>query len=139
MVKMPSKATIEANFRRAIPGVANSYKAGIESTTNWKQSAVDGQDLYVTAMQNQNVLARRLKGLGKVSDAEWRNAALLKGVSRIGPGMEAGASKQAAGYEPIRVALEQVTLTARTSDPMQNIDNRVKPIVQAAMNASGKY
>lgn len=138
MVKMPSKQAIEQAYRSAIPVVSGRYKTGVEGTQNWKQAAIDGQGLYVQRMQDQSVLARREKGLAKVSDADWKNNALNKGVSRIGPGMEAGAAKQAAGYEPIRVALEGVTLVPRTTDPMQNIDNRVKPIVQAAVNAANK-
>lgn len=138
MVKMPSKQQIEQNYRSAIPVVAGRYKAGIAATNDWKQKSIEGQGLYVQRMQDQSVLARREKGLAKVTDQDWQKNALDKGVSRIGAGMEAGAAKQSAGYEPIRVALEQVTLQARTTDPMQNIDNRVKPIVKAAMDAANR-
>lgn len=138
MVKMPSKQAIEQAYRSAIPVVSGRYKTGVEGTQNWKQAAIDGQGLYVQKMQDTSVLARREKGLNKVSDADWKTGALNKGVSRIGPGMEAGAAKQSAGYEPIRAALESVNLPPRTADPMSNIDNRVKPIVQAAIQAANK-
>lgn len=138
MVKIKSQAQIRAAYESAIPVVAGRYKVGVEGTNNWQSKAIEGQALYVTRMQDQSVLSRREKGLQKVSDAEWKQNALNKGVSRIGPGMQAGAGKQAANYEPIRLAIEATTLAPRTGDAMQNIDNRVKPIVQAAMNAAGK-
>lgn len=138
MVRMPTQAAIRQAYESAIPVVAGRYKTGVEGTTGWKESAVAGQGLYVQRMQDSQVLARREKGLQKVTDQDWKNAALAKGVQRIGAGMQAGAAKQAQNYEPIRTALEQVSLQPRTADPMQNIDNRVKPIVQAAINASGK-
>lgn len=138
MVKMPSQQAIRQAYESAIPVVAGRYKTGVEGTNNWKQAAVDGQGLYVQRMQDASVLARREKGLSKVSDQDWKAAALNKGVSRIGAGMQAGSAKQAANYEPIRSALEGVTLPARTADPMANIDARVKPIVQAAINAANK-
>ena len=138
MVKMPSKAQIETNYRGSIPVVSQRYKAGVESTTDWKEKAVNGQDLYVTKMQDGNVLDRRRKGLEKVSNEDWRKNAVLKGVNRIGPGMEAGASKQAAGYEPIRQALEGLTLPPRSANAMANIDGRVKAVVQTAIDAANK-
>ena len=138
MVKMPSKAQIEQAYRSAIPVVSGRYKTGIEGTSNWKQAAIDGQTLYVQKMQDQSVRARREKGLNAVSDADWKNNALNKGVSRIGPGMEASAAKQANGYEPVRLAMEGLTLAPRVADANTNIDNRVKPVVAAAKAAVGK-
>lgn len=138
MVKMPSQQAIKNAYLSAIPVVSGRYKAGVEGTNNWQASAIAGQGLYVARMQDAAVLSRREKGLQRVSDQEWKQNALDKGVSRIGPGMTAGANKQAMNYEPIRVALESVSLPPRTADPMANIDARVKPIVQAAINASGK-
>ena len=102
MVKMPSQAEIQKRYQGSIPLVSDRYKTGVEGTTDWKQKALDGQDLYVTRMQDQSVLDRRRTGLDKVSDAEWKTNAIGKGVSRIGPGMTAAVGKQSAGYEPVR-------------------------------------
>jgi hypothetical protein len=138
MVKVKSRAIREANYRAAIPGVAAKYKNAVQATTGVIEAAKAGQGLYVERMTDSNVLARRLSGLNKVTDADWQNGAANKGASRIGPGMEAAASKQAANYDPIAQALEAVSLPPRTSDANTNIDNRVKPIVAAMKRAAGK-
>lgn len=138
MVRMPSRAEIEQRYRSAIPQVPARYKAGVEKTSGWKEAAIQGQALYEARMQDPNVLKRREKGLQNVSDADWKNNVLAKGVQRIATGMESSASKQSANYEPIRAALESVTLPPRSADPMANIDNRVKPIVKAIVDAANK-
>jgi hypothetical protein len=138
MVKMPSQAQIQQRYTSAIPIVSDRYKNGVEGTTNWKQSAIDGQGLYVQKMQDMSVLNRRQSGLEKISETEWKQNALSKGVQRIGPGMTAGAAKQASGYEPVRKELEALTLAPRVADSNTNIDNRVKAVVAASKRAVGK-
>lgn len=137
-MKMPTQATIKKNYQGAIGIVGERYRTGIEGTTGWKDAAVAGQGLYVQRMQDQSVLARREKGLQKVTDADWKQNALNKGVTRIGPGMSAAVDKQAQGYEPVRAALESLTLAPRVADANTNIDNRVKAVVAAAKQAVGK-
>jgi len=139
MVFVPDKATRKAKYDAAIGQVPGSYKAGVQRVTDWKEKAISGQGLYETQMQNSNVLKRREVALQKVSNDSWRQAAAEKGSVRIADGMRAGSQKQADNYEPIAQALRGVNLPDRTADPMANIDNRVKPVVKAAMEASGKY
>jgi len=138
MVKMPSQSQIQQRYTSAVAVVPERYKNGIDGTTDWKPKALAGQNLYVQRMQDPGVLSRREKGLQRVTDADWKGKALAVGVQRIGPGMSAGAAKQAANYEPVRKALEGLTLPERTADAMANIDARVKPVVQAAKQAVGK-
>lgn len=138
MVFVPDKAQRRAAYERSIGSVPASYKAGVESTQGWQKAAMDGQQLYEQRMQDTNVLRRRANSLAKVSDQDWKTKASAIGSQRIAAGMQAGAQKQADNYEPIAEALRGVVLTARTGDAMSNIDNRVKPIVQAAINASPK-
>lgn len=138
MVFVPDKATRKARYEKAIASVPSAYKDGVEKVQGWKEAALAGQDLYEARMRDASVLARREKGLSKVSDSDWKTNTINKGVQRIAAGMQAGASKQADNYEPIAEALRNVSLPQRTSDPMANIDARCKPIVQAAVNASPK-
>jgi len=72
--------------------------------------------------------------VSNVSNAEWQAAAANKGAARIGPGMQAGADKRTRNFEPFRTAIESVTLPDRTTDPIANVDARVKPIVQALVD-----
>jgi len=138
MVKVKDKQTCEANYRVAISSVPAKYKAGVQRTSGVIQAAKDGQALYVARMQDQSVLDRRLKGLEKVTDQDWQIGAINKGSNRIGPGMEAGAAKQSANWDPCRQALTALNLPARVADSNANIDNRVKPVVAAMKQAVGK-
>jgi hypothetical protein len=48
--------------------------------------------------------------------------------------MQAGASKREANFEPYRQELASLELPAKTSDPMQNVQNRVGGIAVALHN-----
>lgn len=136
MVNVPDKATRKAAYERAIGGVPASYKAGIDATQGWKAAALGGQQLYEERMRDPQVLGKRARSLEKVNEQDWKNKASTIGSTRIAAGMQANSQKQADNYEPIAEALRGVSLPTRSADPMQNIDNRVKPIVQAAVNAA---
>lgn len=138
MVKVKDRATREKNYRAAIAQVPSKYRDAVSKTTGVIDAAVRAQGLYEEMMRRDEVLRRREQGLRKVTDADWQRAALDKGAARIGPGMEAGATKQVANYEPIAQALEALSLPDRSADPIANIDNRVKPVVLAMKKASGK-
>ena len=136
MVNVPSQAERQRAYEQAIGAVPAKYQAGIQATQGWKEAAIAGQGLYEERMRDPEVLGKRARALERVNEAEWKNNAATKGSQRIASGMQAGAAKQAANYEPIAQAIRAVNLPARSADPMQNIDARVKPIVQAAVNAS---
>ena len=138
MVYVPSAAERKAKYLGSLGGVPANYKAGIERTTNWKEKALSGQGLYEQQMQNPAVLRRRAVSLEKVSEADWKTKAANLGSMRIADGMRNGAEKQVQNYEPIANALRSVELPERSADPMANIDNRVKPIVRAMVQASPK-
>lgn len=138
MVNVPTKEQRKAAYLGSIGSVPAKYKQGIESTQGWKDAALAGQGLYEQRMQDSSVLRRRANALQKTSEQDWKSAASQVGSQRIASGMQAGAEKQAANYEPIAEAIRGVNLPARTADAMANIDGRVKPIVQAAINASPK-
>ena len=138
MVFVPSAAERKQKYLNSLGNVPAAYKAGIERTTNWKDKALAGQNLYEQQMQNAAVLRRRAVALERVSESDWKSRAASLGSTRIAEGMRNGAEKQAANYEPVANALRSVELPDRTADPMANIDNRVKPIVRAMVQASPK-
>jgi hypothetical protein len=138
MVFVPSAAERKQKYLSSLGNVPAAYKAGIERTTNWKDKALAGQNLYEQQMQNAAVLRRRAVALERVSESDWKSRAAALGSTRIAEGMRNGAEKQAANYEPVANALRSVELPERTADPMANIDNRVKPIVRAMVQASPK-
>jgi len=138
MVFVPSAQDRKKAYIDSLGIVPGKYKAGIDRTSNWKESALNGQALYEQQMQNAQVLRRRAVALERTSEADWKNRASTLGSMRIADGMRNGADKQAQNYEPIAQALRGVNLPDRSADPMANIDNRVKPIVRAMIDASPK-
>ena len=129
MVKVKDAAQRKANYVSAIGAVPGKYQAGIQATSNWKERAIQGQGLYEQRMRDAEVLSRRERGLNRTSDAQWKQNAAGIGAQRIATGMQAGAEKQTANYEPYAAALRGLELPERTADPMANIDARVKPVV----------
>jgi hypothetical protein len=135
MVKVKSAAAIAEAYNRAIGSVGPAYQAGIQGATGWQEGAIQAQGVYEEKMRDPSVLARRATSIAKVSNEEWKQKALQKGASRIGPGMEASKDKRTRNFEPYRSALEGVQLPPRTADAMTNVQNRVMPIVQALVDA----
>jgi hypothetical protein len=132
-LKVKSASLAQANYTAATALVPARYEAGV-STADWQAKALDGQELYVAKLQDPVVLARRAKNIGKVSDAEWRKAAIDKGRGIIGARMSAAAPKQQANWAPYRAALESTTLPPRTADGMTNLMNRAGAVVTAMEN-----
>lgn len=126
-VKVKSQSDIKKNYEQSTSIVTERYKMGV-SDAEWKDKALDGQDLYEARMQDPNVLARRNKGINKVSDEQWRGNTLDKGSGVIASRMKNASGKQASNYEPYRAILEAMTLPPKTTDPAQNVANRVTPI-----------
>lgn len=127
-LKVKSQAQAQANYTAAAALVPARYKAGV-ATADWQAAALAGQDLYVQRLQDPEVLARRAKNIGKVSDGEWRQAADTKGSGIIGARMTAAAPKQQAKWAPYRAALEAYTLPPKSADPQTNVINRVGGVV----------
>lgn len=126
-MKVKSQSAIKKNFEASTALVTQRYKDGLVGA-EWKANALEGQDLYEQMMSDPAVLARRTKGIDRVSDAEWQQAATTKGAPIIAGRMKDASAKQASRFEPYRVALEGMDLPARTADPATNVLNRVTPI-----------
>lgn len=136
-IKVKPLADISKHYRESSSTAASRYKDSIDQV-EWQENAIDGQDLYEERMRDPEVLARRETGIRTVTDSEFKDAMRDKGASRIGPGILAGVDKQREGYRVIRDALDGMELPARVADPMANIDNRLKPVVKAQIEAAGK-
>jgi len=136
MVKVKSATEIDAAYRQGIGRAPEAYKKGIQRTSDWseKASSEAAESNWSAGVQEAATAKRRQRAVANVSNAEWQNAAANKGASRIGPGMQAGADKRTRNFEPFRNAIEGVSLPDRSQDPMANVDNRVKPIVEALVN-----
>jgi len=129
-MKIKSQAEISKKWGDAIGRVPGAYKAGVAATTDWQEKAgsADAEALWKTKIDEAAARKARQKAIAATSNEEWRSAAVNKGAARIGAGMTAAQSKRAMKHEPYRAAIEGMTLPAKTSDPAQNVTNRVIPI-----------
>jgi len=130
MVNTKPIGTVVQKWQDSTGRVPTAYTQGVQSAS-WQAPAIAGQALYVAEMQNPQVLARRSTGIAKVSDSTWRSDAVTKGSARIASGMTAAVPAFQAGMAKNLATIQGVTIAARTTDPMANIDNRVKPIAAA--------
>jgi len=131
MVKTKGIERTRRNWEGAIGSVPAKYSDGVKGATDIIAKAIDGEALYAAKIQEAVSKGSRAKGLAKVSDEDWRKAALDKGASRIATGMTAGKEKFASGMGQVLSVIESVSISPRTADPIANVDNRVKPIVAA--------
>ena len=129
MVKVKPIEEAKTNYKSAATFAPTRYEAGVRRATGVIEAAIKGQELYEAKMSDPAVLARRAKALARLSDEDWRKAALEKGKERIGRGMAFGAEKWAKEWRPYAEALAALELPPRSVDPMANIDNRLKAVV----------
>lgn len=131
MVDTKPLAQVQKNWEGSIARVPSAYKDGVAGASNVIAKGVAAESLYQEKLQESFATNRRATNLAKVTDAEWKSAAMDKGARRIGEGMTKASGKFNKGIANVLTTIQGVTIAPRTSDPMQNVDNRVKPIVAA--------
>lgn len=132
MVKVKSITDAKENYEQASSLVPDRYKKGIENTGDWADKAQsDGAERrYAEGVQKAVSNKTRQKKLRQITNGEWQERALTKGVSTIGSAMRQSSDKWATNSRPFFDALERLNLPERTSDAMANIDARLKPVVK---------
>jgi len=117
------------------------YVQGVQGA-DWQgpASSQQAETNYATGVQAAIADGRRLRGIQGVSNADWRTAAAEKGGPIIGQRIVLALGKYQTKFAPILQAMNAAadSLPPRTTSPSQNITNRLVPIVQAAVQASGK-
>lgn len=106
------------------------YSAGVDGAS-WQGAAKEGQALYVEQMSNADILARRERGIDRVSDSQWRSDSKSKGSGRIGGAFRGAIDKQLTNFRPFRNRIEATSLPPRTTDGKQNLIERAGAIVDA--------
>jgi len=139
MANIRSIERIAKKWATVTPGRAEDYRLGIESPRRDWEAATAGSEPAYQAGVTQAIAEKRFgKGVHAAGTEKWQRGALEKGTQRWGPGVAMAESQYAAGFGPIRDAIERVTLPPRYArrDP-RNL-NRVKAIVDAVIAASKK-
>lgn len=139
MAEIRSMEKIAKKWATVTPGRVADYQAGVENPRrDWETATSAAEDSYQAGVTQAIAEKRFGKGVRKAGTDKWQRNALTKGVQRWGPGVAMAEQAYAAGYAPIRDAIERVNLPMRYSrrDP-RNL-NRVKAIVDAVIAASKK-
>ncbi|MCK5600875.1 hypothetical protein KAR91_03340 [Candidatus Pacearchaeota archaeon] len=139
MAAIRSIEKIAKKWATVTPGRTADYQAGVEAPRrDWEAATAGAEDSYNAGVTQAIAEKRFGKGVRKAGTEKWQQGALEKGTQRWGPGVAMAESAYAAGYAPIRDAIERTTLPPRYArrDP-RNL-NRVKAIVDAVVAASNK-
>ena len=132
--------TVE-NLRQSTALIGQRYTTGINNA-QWQAAAASDQaeQNYGTGVQQAISSGARRAGIMRVSDAEWRSAAISKGAAVIGARITDALPKYRERFAPILQALTAASeaLPPRTTSATQNVTNRLLPIIAAAQTAAGK-
>ncbi len=86
---------------------------------------------YATKVSEAVAKKTRQKALGRLSEQDLNAGMLAKGATAYRSGTSAAKDTWAEEVEPHLATLDNLKLPERTTDPMQNIDNRVKGVAKA--------
>lgn len=137
MVKIVPLTTSQKNYKDSAPTAAARYRDAA-STIEWRAPAEAGQELYVERMRDPEVLERRVEGIRDVTDSDFRNAVITKGVPVIQTRMAQSDGKWASGFSPYHSALAALELPPRVSDWEQNVLNRLVPVIKAMLDVKNR-
>ena len=128
-----------SNYEGAIPIVRGRYEQGVQDG-DWAAGVKNpaAKKNYEEGIRKSIANDSWGKSVAKVSNEDWKQAALTKGANNIEEGMRQGKEKYERNFSPILTAMNSAAdkLPARTTDANQNIDARLKPIVKAAQDAA---
>ncbi len=131
MVEVKPQSEITENFVAGATRAPAAYKKGVQRA-DWQTAAASevAESNYAAGVSEAAANKTRQRKVQEVSNADWQRAAGGKGAARIGPGMQAAAGKQAAGWAPYRGFLEGLSLPDKTRNATENITNRSIPVAQ---------
>ena len=135
MVKVKNMNDSKEAYRQGASVAPERYKKAVLEA-DWQTNAAsnEAEDLYAERVQQAISAKRRQKAINKISNSEWQNRASTKGANAIGQAMRDSDDKWAKAFTPYAEALEGISLPPRSSDPMSNIDNRLKKVVQTLVD-----
>ena len=135
MVKTKGIERSVGNWKSGVAGASGRYAEGVKSVTDWQAKAIASEDRYAAGIQAAIANRSREKGLSKVSNSDWQNAAANKGAQRLAPGVNSAEADYRKGLAPVLSVIEGVNLPERTNDAAANVAARVTPIAVALQNA----
>jgi len=137
-IDVPTAAQARASYTQSIALVPQRYRDGVNASSGWQAKAAAAEGIWAARVQEAAAEQRRARAIQKVSDADWKNAALNIGASRIGPGMTANSTKYEQKMSGVLNTIAGVTLPPRTADVNSNIE-RVRVIANALHDKKGEF
>jgi len=138
---LKTKEQAKANLEASIAYIPERYKAGVQAADWFGPASSEQAETNYAAGVNKAVAGkRRQKGIRRVSNEDWKTAAMNKGATNIGPAMSASIDKWAARWGPMYDKVQSTVnaLPPKTTDFMANINSRLVPTVKAWKAAAGK-
>lgn len=133
-------AQAESNYAQSTSLVPDRIRSGVKGADWIGKAGSDSAEANFKASMTQ-VLANqsRKKGVMASSNQTWEQQT-ANAADRAATRMSEEKAKYAQRFAPILTAMNTAadSVPARTTDAMQNIDRRLKPVVKAAMDASSK-
>jgi len=131
-------ADARANLEAAIAFIPDRYKRAT-SRAIWAEPAASDQARanYEAGVMEAIAEGRREAGIREAGDAKYRKGTAEKGARVIGERIRAALGDYERFFKPVLDAMCAAADAAppRTRDPMVNIDQRLKPVVSAAIGA----
>ena len=138
---LKTKEQAKQNLEAAIAYIPERYKAGVQQA-DWfgPASSAQAETNYAASVQKAITGKTRQKGIQKVTNEDWKNAAIAKGAPIIGERLRSALDKYAARWGPMydKVTSTVNGLPPKTTDFMANINNRLVPTVKVWKAAAGK-
>ena len=138
---LKTKEEARANFEASIGYIPDRYRSGV-AKADWLTPAKSdvAEKNFADGISKAISAKTRQKEIAKLSNEDWRAAAVNKGAPIIGDRIRGALDKWSSNWGPMydQVAARVAALPARTTDWRANINNRLVPTVETWKKASGK-
>jgi len=136
-----TKEEARANFEASISYIPARYTSGVQKA-DWLTPAKSdaAEKNYADATSKAIAAKTRQKEIGKMTNEDWKTAAVNKGAPIIGTRISDALPKWAAEWGPKydMVASKVATLPPKGTDWRANINTRLVPVVETWRKSAGK-
>ncbi|MCK5292801.1 MAG: hypothetical protein KAR39_12400 [Thermoplasmata archaeon] len=136
MAEIKDTQATASKWARRTASATQEYTEGVANPKkDWASETAKAESNYVAGIQKSIANKSFGKGVKRTGTAGWQEAALTKGPARFAAGVQDAEQRYAAGYDPYRQVIANLTLPPRgpKGDPI-NI-TRVAMIADALHKA----
>ena len=138
---LKTKEEARANFEASIGYIPDRYRSGV-AKADWLTPAKSdiAEKNFADGISKAISAKTRQKEIAKLSNEDWRAAAVNKGAPIIGDRIRGALDKWSSNWGPMydSVASKVAALPPKTTDWRANINNRLVPTVETWRKAAGK-